>query len=141
MRQTGLATESYQWEFQYIIIELSRSLLCLPLLLSAVHNFCACWHLYSSCAINTIATLIAPCFIVRRRHRRSSTGTSICEPELDLSHSHEVSLHTSHIYGAPQTLASLRSLKNARSRALDRAKDFHARWARAACRRQVGGDL
>jgi hypothetical protein len=59
--------------------ELSRSLICLPLLLSTVHNFCACWRLCSSRATLTTASLIAPSFIVRRQHRRPSTAALICE--------------------------------------------------------------
>jgi hypothetical protein len=58
---------------------LLRSLLCLPLLLSTVHNFCACWRLCSSRATLTTASLIAPSFIVRRQHRRPSTAALICE--------------------------------------------------------------
>ena len=58
---------------------LLRSLLCLPLLLSTVHNFCAYWRLCSSRATNTTASLIAPSFIVRRRHGSPSTAALTCE--------------------------------------------------------------
>ena len=101
--------------------ELSRSLLCLPLLLSAVHNFCACWRLCSSRAINTTASLIAPSFIVRRRHSRTSTGALFCEPKVATSGSYAVRLYMGYMHAAPRTLASLGSFWIARSRALNRA--------------------
>ena len=40
---------------------LSRSLLCLPLVLSTVHNVCAWSCFFSPCSIDSIATLTAPC--------------------------------------------------------------------------------
>ena len=101
--------------------ELSRSLLCLPLLLSTVHNFCACWHLCSSCAINITATLIAPCFIVRRQHRRPSTSALICKPEAAATRSHAPRMKLCHVYASSRPLDSLLSLSNVRSQALDRA--------------------
>ena len=101
--------------------ELSRSLLCQPLLLSTVHNFCACWHLCSSCTINITATLIAPCFIVRRRHHRPSTSALMYEPEAAISGSHAVRLCSRYMYAASRTLTCLGSLCIASSCALDRA--------------------
>jgi hypothetical protein len=44
---------------------------------------------------------------VRRRHRSPSTGTLICEPEVDISRSHAVRLCTRYMYAAPRTLTCL----------------------------------
>ena len=78
-------------------------------------------RLCSAHSIRIIASLTAPYYIVRRRHSSPSTAALVCELHVACKRSHAVRLCARYTYAATQTLDGLGSLRNARSRALDRA--------------------
>ena len=78
-------------------------------------------RLCSAHSIRIIASLTAPYYIVRRRHSSPSTTALVCELHVACKRSHAVRLCARYTYAATQTLDGLGSLRNARSRALDRA--------------------
>ena len=125
----------------------SRSLLCLPLLLSTVHNFCAWGCFCSSCSINSIAFLSAPRKLVHRRHGKPSIALLNRDPEQANIHSHAIRRCTCNTYTPPRTPDGHDNPSNARSQALDRALttagDAAAERARSArlqsVSRRLGG--
>ena len=100
---------------------LSLSLLCLPLVLSTVHNFCAWGCFCSPCSINSIAFLSAPRKLVHRRHGKPSIALLNRDPEQANIHSHAIRRCTCYTCAPLRTPDGQENPSNARSQALDRA--------------------